>query len=325
MEVTPRRLQARLHVDTATSSQGATGCRYHDAAPPPSIPTSFGRPPPGNPAVLHYLHFVQKANSCLGSAETDINALLQLLMVPELAQKVLEEYSSCRELERFELNQLRGLGRGYSTVTFKVAGFPAQTLFFRNSLEAFADLFGDPRNAPGFVLKPRMDYDPESKERRYTTKETATWWHDAQLPGEGLKWADRGKRWASSGHVLLGNLPIPPAGMSSAQSTDLFHKAVELMLQPILESLKIGFMMKDPNGVEHHVVPMLYAWVCDFPESCKITCTLSGATNRPCSICYAHKDHLCAALTILSAISCPHHPLCNLMPQPSSLLSHVFT
>ncbi|CAI7852820.1 unnamed protein product, partial [Closterium sp. NIES-53] len=50
-----------------------------------------------------------------------------------------------------------------------------------------------------------------------------------------------------------------------------------------------GFKMKDPNGVEHLVIPMLYAWVCDFPESCKITCTLSGTTNRPCSICFAHR------------------------------------
>ncbi|CAI7751367.1 unnamed protein product, partial [Closterium sp. NIES-54] len=192
---------------------------------------------------------------------------------------------------------------------------------------ALANLFGDPRNAPGFVLKPRVDTDPKTHQRHYTTPETATWWHEAQahvgpdvviagiilysdvthLSNNGRKKAhpvmmsliniSQGKHWASSGHMLLGNLLIPPAGMSSAQSTELLHKAVELMLQPILEGLKSGFKMKDPNGVEHLVIPMLYAWVCDFPESCKITCTLSGTTNRPCSICYAHRDHLCAVST----------------------------
>ncbi|CAI5974637.1 unnamed protein product [Closterium sp. NIES-65] len=61
--------------------------------------------------------------------------------------------------------------------------------------QALANLFGDPRNAPGFVLKPREDYDPETKERRYTTPETGTWWPEAQVRdrGEGQRWADRGE------------------------------------------------------------------------------------------------------------------------------------
>ncbi|CAI5503845.1 unnamed protein product, partial [Closterium sp. Naga37s-1] len=187
---------------------------------------------------------------------------------------------------------------------------------------ALADMFGDPANAPGFVLKPRMDTDPETGQRRYSTPETGTWWHNAQdHVGEGevvaaimlysdvthlsengrkLAWPvmmtlgniRQGKCWASSGHCLLGTLPIPPTTMSPGQKTALFQQAALTMLEKLLAGRESGFLLKDPNGVEHVVRPMLYTWVCDYPESGKVTCTLSGGTARPCSNSYAEKEHL---------------------------------
>ncbi|CAI7853731.1 unnamed protein product [Closterium sp. NIES-54] len=50
-----------------------------------------------------------------------------------------------------------------------------------------------------------------------------------------------------------------------------------------------GFCPRDPFGDGQTVRPLLYAWVCDYPESGKISCTLSHGSQMPCSICYDAK------------------------------------
>ncbi|GJP77525.1 hypothetical protein CLOP_g7903 [Closterium sp. NIES-67] len=257
------------HLDVLGDAQSADISNYvdpaHAPAPPILIAPNFTPPPHTHPLVLRFIHLVRLANGKMGMTEVDINKILQLLMHPELAQAILSEFTNCKELERFELEQLSGLGRGWSVATFNVDGFKPQILFFRDPAQALADLFGHPNNAPGFVLKPRIDTDPATGQRCYTTPETGTWWHSAQAHvGDGavvaaiILYSDvthlsengrkkawpvmmtianirQGGRWATSGHCLLGNLPIPPKGMPSAQKTQLFQQGALTMLHTILE------------------------------------------------------------------------------------------
>ncbi|GJP86782.1 hypothetical protein CLOP_g16763 [Closterium sp. NIES-67] len=297
--------------------------RDFEDAPRP-LQATADQPPVLNVAALRFLHFVREVNGRIGMANADVNRLLQLFMHPEMAQRVLSEYTNVREMEAFELEQLDGLGRGWSTVTFQVEGQPPQTMHLRDASQAFADIYGNPNNAEGFMLRPRIDSDPATGQRQFSTPDTGTWWHDAQaeigedafvgavnlysdvthLSENGRKKAhplmmtlanvSQTKRWATSGHCLLGTFPIPPRSMPSAQKTELWDRFAVTALEPLFAGMERGFLLKDPNGVERVVKPRLYAWACDYPESGKISGTLSGGTERPCSICYAQKDHLWA-------------------------------
>ncbi|CAI5471626.1 unnamed protein product [Closterium sp. Yama58-4] len=266
-------------------------------------------------------------------AEVDINGLLQLMVEPGLAPLVASELRNCKDLEQFELERLAGLNRGWSVATFEIAGHPPQRLLFQGSAQAFAEMLGHPNNAPGFKLKARVDEDPDTGDRRYTTPETGTWWNAAQcltvcpLPlcralqehfgcsevvGGIILYSDvthmsnngrkkawplmmtlaniaQAKRWGKAGHTLLALLPIPPSAMSAVEKVMLFQRCVITVLQPLLDGMASGFRLKDPFGDRQTVRPLLYAWVCDYPESGKISCTLSHGSRMPCSICYAAK------------------------------------
>ncbi|CAI5515594.1 unnamed protein product, partial [Closterium sp. Naga37s-1] len=102
------------------------------------------------------------------------------------------------------------------------------------------------------------------------------------------------KRWGKAGHTLLALLPIPPSAMSAVEKVMLFQRCVITVLQPLLDGIASGFRLRDPFGDWQTVRPLLYAWVCDYPESGKISCTLLHGSRMPCSICYAAKEHLSA-------------------------------
>ncbi|GJP59465.1 hypothetical protein CLOP_g12258 [Closterium sp. NIES-67] len=269
------------HLDVLGDAQSADISNYvdpaHAPAPPILIAPNFTPPPHTHPLVLRFIHLVRLANGKMGMTEVDINKILQLLMHPELAQAILSEFTNCKELERFELEQLSGLGRGWSVATFNVDGFKPQILFFRDPAQAHV---GDGAVVAAIILYSDVTHLSENGRKK-------AW--PVMMTIANIR---QGGRWATSGHCLLGNLPIPPKGMPSAQKTQLFQQGALTMLHTILEGRECGFLLKDPNGVEHLVKPMLYAWVCDYPESGKVTCTLSGGTSRPCSICYAEKEHL---------------------------------
>ncbi|GJP55640.1 hypothetical protein CLOM_g14585 [Closterium sp. NIES-68] len=127
-------------------------------------------------------------------------------------------------------------------------------MHLRDASQAFADIYGNPNNAEGFMLRPRIDSDPATGQRHDVTHLSENGRKKAHPLMMTLANVSQTKRWATSGHCLLGTFPIPPRSMPSA----------------------------------------LYAWACDYPESGKISGTLSGGTERPCSICYAQKDHLWA-------------------------------
>ncbi|CAI5458783.1 unnamed protein product [Closterium sp. Yama58-4] len=322
------------------------GCRPGVShAAPPTIISGESNATPLSPIALELLHFVRRVNGGMGMAEIDINGLLQLVVEPGLAPLVISEIRNCKDLERFEMERLVGLNRGWSVATFEIEGHPPQRLLFQNSAQAFAELFGHTNNAPGFKLKARVDEDPDTGERRYTTPETGTWWNDAQvcnypaatqnhtrahasvdalmymthMSNNGRKKAwplmmtlaniSQAKRWGKAGHTLLALLPIPPSAMTAVEKVMLFQRCVITVLQPLLDGMdrvvlavavptlpfpRSGLRLKDPFGDWQTVRPLLYAWVCDYPESGKISCTLSHRSWMPCSICYAAKEHLVA-------------------------------
>ncbi|GJP64700.1 hypothetical protein CLOP_g21660 [Closterium sp. NIES-67] len=123
-------------------------------------------------------------------------------------------------------------------------------MHLRDASQAFADIYGNPNNAEGFMLRPRIDSDPATGQRHDVTHLSENGRKKAHPLMMTLANVSQTKRWATSGHCLLGTFPIPPRSMPSA----------------------------------------LYAWACDYPESGKISGTLSGGTERPCSICYAQKS-----------------------------------
>ncbi|CAI7854139.1 unnamed protein product, partial [Closterium sp. NIES-53] len=236
-------------------------------AAPPTIISGQSNATPLNPLALKLLHFVRRVNGGMGMAEVDINGLLQLVVEPGLAPLVISELRNFKDLERFEMERLAGLNRGWSVATFEIDGHPPQRLLFQNSAQAFAEMFGHPNNAPGFKLKARVDEDPDAGSRRYTTPETGTWWNDAQehfgwsevvggiilysdvthmsINGRKKAWPlmmtlaniSQAKRWGKAGHTLLALLPISPSAMSAVEKVMLFQRCVITVLQPLLDGI----------------------------------------------------------------------------------------
>ncbi|CAI5464675.1 unnamed protein product [Closterium sp. Yama58-4] len=266
-------------------------------AAPPSIISGQSNATPLNPLALKLLHFVRRVNGGMGMAEVDINGLLQLVVEPGLAPLVISELRNCKDLERFEMERLAGLNRGWSVATFEIDGHPPQRLLFQNSAQAFAEMFGHPNNAPGFKLKARVDEDPDAGGRCYTTPETGTWWNDAQQqrPEEGVAAHDDAGQHLPGQAMGESRAHTTCSAMSAVEKVMLFQRCVITVLQPLLDGIASGFRLRDPFGDWQTVRPLLYAWVCDYPESGKISCTLSHGSRMPCSICYAAKEHLSAA------------------------------
>ncbi|GJP78794.1 hypothetical protein CLOP_g9066 [Closterium sp. NIES-67] len=149
------------HLDVLGDAQSADISNYvdpaHAPAPPILIAPNFTPPPHTHPLVLRFIHLVRLANGKMGMTEVDINKILQLLMHPELAQAILSEFTNCKELERFELEQLSGLGRGWSVATFNVDGFKPQILFFRDPAQCALwlwDVPGAPWANPYLAIMP---------------------------------------------------------------------------------------------------------------------------------------------------------------------------
>ncbi|CAI5471540.1 unnamed protein product [Closterium sp. Yama58-4] len=301
--------------DTSCSS----GIVVSDAGATPSGPRVNW-----HPALLKLLEYVDTANGGMSLSKMDKGKLIQLLLVPELAHVlVAENMRTCRDLERLQLEYIAGTGRGFLTTTFVIEGYPPQVLYHRDIMRELARMFGHQRNAKDFRFRPKVVVDGETKERVYTTAETGTWWNEAQafvgpevviaallfysdvthLSNNGRKKAHPvmmtlaniplPKRWGKAGHSLLALLPIPPKGMPSRVKTELFNKCIAKIMEPIRQAKERGVMLEDAIGDLHKVIPMFYGWACDYPESGKITGTLSGqGCSKPCSLCYVDKENL---------------------------------
>ncbi|CAI7922206.1 unnamed protein product [Closterium sp. NIES-54] len=266
----------------------------------------------------------------------DTNKVLQLIIHPELAPLLVEgNVRSFRDVEMLQKEYLADTGRGFESTTFYVEGFPPQVMLHRDPLRALADMFRHKHNAPGFRMGPRRDKDSESGHRAYSTAETGTWWQEAQefigmdkivaalilysdvthLSNNGRKKAHPvvmtlgniafPKRWGRPGHSLLALLPIPPSNMPSHLKVELYNACIAKLLEPLLRLKDNGVMLLDSEGIERWVVPLLYAWACDYPESGKLTCTKSGqGCMKPCSLCYVDRESL-SSVELLNNVRTP--------------------
>ncbi|CAI7761045.1 unnamed protein product [Closterium sp. NIES-53] len=117
------------------------------ASPPTSI-SGQSDATPLNPLALKLLHFVQRVNGGMGMAEVDINGLLHLVVEPGLAPLVTSELRNCKDLERFEMERLAGLNRGWSLATFEIDGHPPQRLLFQNSAQDRLSFLGPTTYCP---------------------------------------------------------------------------------------------------------------------------------------------------------------------------------
>ena len=58
-----------------------------------------------------------------------------------------------------------------------------------------------------------------------------------------------------------------------------------------------GLRLLDPFGTPRWVFPLLYSFICDHPESCKVTCTYdTNKCQMPCRICLCKKEHLSSTI-----------------------------
>jgi hypothetical protein len=55
---------------------------------------------------------------------------------------------------------------------------------------------------------------------------------------------------------------------------------LDVVLKPLKEASFKGLALTDPHDDEHWVFPLLYAYVCDHPKGCKVSCLSSCYTCR---------------------------------------------
>ncbi|CAI5479953.1 unnamed protein product [Closterium sp. Yama58-4] len=194
----------------------------------------------------------------------------------------------------------------------------------RLELAAVIELLGNPENAEGFVLEPRQVNTTAG--RVYTTPETATFWEYAHTTAQAENgpgavvvplilssdstiltgnertrvWAvyisianiPLRRRWLGCGKILLAMLPFAQNNMSPAQKVELFQAAMKIVLADLIFASHTGLAAKDPTGVDRYFVPLLFSYVADYPETCKVSCIQQLASAMPCSICYVGRGQL---------------------------------
>ena len=95
--------------------------------------------------------------------------------------------------------------------------------------------------------------------------------------------------------VLIGYLSvdkIDSTGLSDrkhrALVQQLFHKSVQIILEPLIEAGKEGIDVTGGDGKVRRVHPVLAAYVADYPEQCLVTCSKYGT----CPICQCPESSL---------------------------------
>ncbi|CAI5479657.1 unnamed protein product [Closterium sp. Yama58-4] len=215
--------------------------------------------------------------------------------------------------------------RVYGTHSVTVPGWPsAFKVTCCSGKEAVLELLGNPANAKGFVLFPRTE--TSGAGRVYTTPESAIFWEETQKAAEeqfgpgavvvpliissdatNLSGNERTKvwavyvslaniplrrRWLDCAKILLALLPFPPTRMTPAEKTALFQAAMKVVLADLIVASHTGMAATDPTGVPRFVVPLLFEYVADYPETCKVSCTQQLGSAMPCSLCYVSRAHL---------------------------------
>ncbi|KIY60847.1 hypothetical protein CYLTODRAFT_324705, partial [Cylindrobasidium torrendii FP15055 ss-10] len=164
------------------------------------------------------------------------------------------------------------------------------------------------------------DEQKDPKSRAYTEMWTAEWWwiiQDMLPPGHTIASliisTDKtqltqfsGGRQAYPVYLTLGNIPssirrkpseqaciliaylpvekVAKVGRTkpqvSAQYQQLFHAAMTVLFEPIVEAGKAGVEMISADGSVRLVHPILAAYVADYPEQCLVTCSKYGSCPK---------------------------------------------
>ncbi|CAI5467421.1 unnamed protein product [Closterium sp. Yama58-4] len=208
--------------------------------------------------------------------------------------------------------------RVYATTPFTIPGWPsAFEVTHTSGKEAVLELFGNPENAEGIVLFATQENSAAG--RVYTTPQSARYWQEAQkaaveMFGEGAVvvplilssdatvvsgnervrvWAvyisianiPLRRRWLDCGKILLALLPFPPSNMTPAMKVELFQAAMKIVLADLIVASHTGLAATDPSGESRFIVPLLFSYVADYPETCKVSCTQQLGSAKPCSLC----------------------------------------
>ncbi|KAI5989665.1 hypothetical protein EDD15DRAFT_2171128, partial [Pisolithus albus] len=122
----------------------------------------------------------------------------------------------------------------------------------------------------------------------------------------------------ASSHAFLLNalMPVvefihPMHRICSVLEARLFHKCLDIVLQPLKVAARIGRMMSDPAGNLHHCFTLLAAYIVDTPEACMLACVrgktslVTMASYKDFGDAFQHERHTGArTLSQLSRIQC---------------------
>ncbi|CAI5458227.1 unnamed protein product [Closterium sp. Yama58-4] len=311
------------HDSDSDSSDGNTSEEDSDADSEESCET-VSRPGPNFDTLLEVYRFITGCNNGRGLSNESTVWLLNILREERLNLELLRLWRSAHSVAQYGLSLMMAR-RQYEKRTVHVDGWPSPfTVMCTDGSEAVLELVGNPDNAEGFILFARQEYSAGG--RICTTPETGTYWEEAQAAARRVfgpeavvvplilssdatvlsgnertkVWAvyisianiPLRRRWLDSGRILLAMLPFPPSQMNPAQKVALFQVAMKVVLADLIVASHTGLMAKDPNGVPRFIVPMLFSYVADYPETCKVSCTMQLGSTMPCSTCYVGRDQL---------------------------------
>ncbi|CAI5939342.1 unnamed protein product [Closterium sp. NIES-64] len=202
----------------------------------------------------------------------------------EAVLELLRNPANAEGFVLFPREENSGAGRMYST--------PETATYWEEAQPAAVAMFGE-----GTVVIPLiLSSDATMLSGNERTKVRAVYISIANIPLY--------RRWQECGKLLLAMLPFPPSQMSSTEKTALFQAAMKIVLADLIVAshtlilhlpmcgIHTGMAATDPNGVARFVVPLLFSYVADYPETCKVSCTQQLGSVRPCSLCYVQREHL---------------------------------
>ncbi|KAG8775121.1 hypothetical protein FRC12_001662 [Ceratobasidium sp. 428] len=195
-------------------------------------------------------------------------------------------------------------------------------LWKRDIIELICYLLTDPRFIPHMRFAPEWHYDTEERMNRvYGEMWSAKWWWRMQnmlgdyatvvpiiistdktkltvFSGNQKAWPvyltigniskDIRKCPSERATLLLGYLPVASLGHianereRSEARWQLFHTALESILEPLKTFSRTGFTVMCADGGVRRVFPILAAYIADFPEQALITCVRESC----CPVCW---------------------------------------